>query len=209
MREMEEMTMTTATLTLDDILGAKFETGRNSSQIRTLRELHARYGLAPVNIVETGTIRCPQDSFRTGDGWSTLTWKLWAEATSSRVWTVDIDPNAIQICRAMTQESRHIDYICGDSIEFLKSFDRKIHLLFLDSFDSGPPGSAQVKKACHHQMLELQAAWRKLDDNALILLDDVPQDYRNGKGELTVPFLERHGWTMINWAETQALFARV
>lgn len=198
-----------ATASIDDILQSKTETGRNSSQIRTLRELHERYGMMPVNIVETGTIRCPLDRFRTGDGWSTLTWKLWAEATGSRVWTCDIDPNAIQVCRAITEDSPHIEYVCGDSIQFLKQFPETIHLLFLDSFDSGPPGSDQVKRACHHQMLELQAAWRKLDEKALILLDDVPEDYHNGKGELTVPFLERHGWTMINWAETQALFARV
>lgn len=197
-----------ATATLEDVLGSKIETGRNASQIRTLRELHARHGFDPVRIVETGTIRCPLDSFRTGDGWSTLTWKLWAEATGSRVWTCDADANAIDVCRAVTGCSPHIEYVVGDSIDFLRAFPETIDLLFLDSFDSGPAGSPQVKLACHHQMLELQAAWRKLGDDALVLLDDVPEDYRNGKGELTVPFLERHGWTMINWAETQALFAR-
>ena len=194
--------------TLDDILEIKPVTGRHQSQIRTLRELHARFGFRPIRIVETGTIRNVRQDFRMGDGWATWTWLLWAKASESRVWTCDLDPAAIATCRHVTKDSSFIEYVVGDSVEFLQNFEDSIHLLYLDSFDAGPPGDPRVKEACKHQLREIEAAYDKLEEDALVVLDDVPADFRNGKGELSVPYLLDRGWQILSHQETQVILAR-
>ncbi|MCA9319646.1 MAG: hypothetical protein KDB53_02870, partial [Planctomycetes bacterium] len=196
------------TCTLDDVLEIKPRTGRHESQIRTLQELHARYRFRPIRIVETGTIRNDHTNYRMGDGWATWTWLLWAKASKSHVWTCDIDPAAIALCRKVTKDSPFIDYVVSDSVAFLRDFQETIHLLYLDSFDAGPPGDPRVKEACQHQLREIEAAYDKLDDDALVVLDDVPNDLRNGKGELSVPFLLERGWEILSHQETQVILSR-
>lgn len=194
--------------TLEDVLAIKVPTGRNASQTLALEELHARFGFAPLRMVETGTIRNPSHDNRMGDGWATLTWLLWAAATGGRVWTVDVDPQAIELCKLMTRNSPRIEYVLCDSVSFLRSFEAPIHLLYLDSFDAGPPGDPRVAAACRHQLAEIEAAYDKLDPDALVILDDVLPDYRNGKGELSVPYLLDRGWRILSHVETQAVLAR-
>lgn len=194
--------------TLDEIIASKPPTGRHDSLCRTMEEIHARWGLGPIHIVETGTIRRADDRFRMGDGWATLSWKLWADHTNSRVWTCDLDPHAIETCRRVTGDSDRITYVVGDSVGFLENFPEPINLLYLDSFDTGPPGSPQVALACKHQLREIMAAHDKLTDDALVLLDDIPEDFMNGKGELTLPYLLRRGWKFINVQDTQVLLGR-
>ena len=56
--------------------------------------------------------------------------------------------------------------------QFLKGFDKKIDLLFLDSFDYW--GDEENIKACHnHSLNELKAAWDKLNEHCFVLIDDV------------------------------------
>jgi len=196
------------TCTLEEILEVKPVTGRQESQILTLKELHARYQFKPIRIVETGTIRNPLPRYRMGDGWATWTWLLWAKASQSHVWTCDLDPNAIATCRLVTDNSPYIEYVNSDSVAFLESFAETIHLLYLDSFDTGPPGDPRVKEACKHQLREIEAAYDRLDDDALVVLDDVPKDQKNGKAEFSIPFLIDRGWEILSHMETQVILSR-
>lgn len=149
------------------------------------------------NIVETGTTRFADDW---GAGMSTTIFGDFAKKYEKKLWTVDIDPEAIKVCQTITEEYReNITYVVGDSIEFLKNFNGIIDLLYLDSFDcheTVPADSPIIKNAQEHQLKEIQAAWDKLTDNSIILLDDSGFE-SGGKTELTRKFLRENGWLEI------------
>lgn len=169
-----------------------------------LRELHKRFGDNPVNIVETGTIRQLNDR---GDGWSTAVWDAYIKEFGGRVWTCDINENHIGTCIEVTRNSPNIKYVVDDSINFLKNFQEEIHLLYLDSYDTG--GSDEnIFNACFHQLKEIVVVLKKLHPKALIMLDDVPQDFKNGKGELSIPFIIGNGFEIINYQEPQIIFGK-
>src|ERR1051326_3989149 len=76
--------------------------GRRETLLRTLRLLHLLHSESQT-IVETGTLRDDRDQARNGDGWSTLAWGWYASQTNGRIATIDIDPDAIEVCRKRTQ----------------------------------------------------------------------------------------------------------
>lgn len=187
-------------LNIEELIAHKPETGRNNSFKVALTALYNNYGFHPVNIVETGTIRNLAESARMSDGWGTVNWQYWAGETGSKVWTCDIDPEAIENCKTITKNDKHITYVVDDSVNFLQNFKEQIHLLYLDSFDTGTP--EQIIGACNHQLKEVQAAMDKLGPSALILLDDIHgnfPDFRGGKGELSIKYLTNNGWKIINY----------
>lgn len=186
-------------------------TGRDDSFKVALVSIYERYGFSPINIVETGTIRNANESARMSDGWGTINWKYWASETNSKVWTCDIDPNAIEICKTITENDKNITYVVDDSVNFLSNFKETIHFLYLDSFDTGTP--EQIVGACNHQLKEVKAAIDKLDKKALILLDDVHgifPDFKGGKAELSLKYLLENGWDISNYAvkDNQVLLER-
>ncbi len=143
------------------------------------------------NIVETGTIRLKDDW---GGGMSTVLFGDFASHYDYHVWTVDIAPEAIQLCKEITTNfTSHITYVVNDSVEFLRTFNQTINLLYLDSMDCpeyDAPDSPNLQASQQHQLKEIQAAWDKLSSPAIILLDD--NWFSNGgKAKLTKEFLER------------------
>jgi hypothetical protein len=78
----------------------------------------------------------------------------------------------------------------GDSVEFLKQFNEEIGLLYLDSLDYE---ENLQKESQEHQLNEIEAAYPKLTQNSIILLDD--NDFPNGgKTKLTKEFLLKNNW---------------
>jgi hypothetical protein len=198
-------------MNIEEVIRKKPLTGRNKSFSNTLRELYLKYGNAQLNFVETGTIRNKSDSFRFGDGWATLNWMAWIEFYGGHIWTVDTDPSAVEICKEVTKNNINITYVIEDSVTFLKNFDRKINLLYLDSYDFC--GNDENIKKCHsHQLQEVIASFDKLDEKALILSDDnFCTDFNSfpfGKGKESLPFLLNNGFHIIHYEETQFLLSR-
>jgi hypothetical protein len=156
-------------------------------------------------IVETGTIRSRGDY--AGAGMATLTFGAFCARYGKRLWTVDILPEAIALARKQTPKyAEAITYVTGDSVEFLQKFPMAIDLLYLDSFDCPVDDSDpdRLREAQEHQLREIQAAWDKLDDRSIVLLDD--NDFVNGgKCRLSNEFLADHGWTCLI-ADKQALW---
>jgi len=146
------------------------------------------------NIVETGTIRMKDDW---GGGMSTLLLGDFCKHYDKHLWTVDIDPNAIEVCKEITADFKdHITYVVSDSIAFLKGFDQKIDFLYLDSLDCPEyleANSPDLIVTQQHQLNELKAAWDKLTDNPVVLLDDNRWE-NGGKTKLTNAFLKEKGW---------------
>ena len=78
-----------------------------------------------------------------------------------------------------------------DSVKFLKEFNQKIDLLYLDSLDCPlPPEDAT--EAQTHNLNELKATYDKLHEGSIILIDD--NNFENGgKTRLSKQFLLQTG----------------
>ena len=111
----------------------------------------------PITIVETGCLRV-KDNF-SGDGQSTLLFDKYTQfrGNGSKVYTVDIDPEATKICLEVV--SNDVTISTADSIGYLndltnKFYDEKkeVSFFYLDSFDLDwkSPGSS-----CEHYLKEL------------------------------------------------------
>jgi hypothetical protein len=179
-------------------------TARSRTFDIALTMLNSRYGDKPVNIVETGTIR---QEFDPGDGWSTLVWDSYVNQFGGKVWTCDLNSLHMEVCRRVTRESPRIEYVVGDSLKFLKDFKEKINFLYLDSYDTGGT-EENIKNACIHQLNEAKNALDRLDENALIMLDDIPTDYKGGKGELSIPFFLENGFKVLHYQEPQMILGK-
>jgi hypothetical protein len=148
----------------------------------------------PINFVETGTCRKnhkthPNIEDRAADGCSTVLFSNFCHSVGSgRVWTCDIDSQNIENCKIATEEyNEYVEYVIDDSINFLKNFKERIDFLYLDSVDSHVSGSAE------HQLKEIEAAFDKIHNKTIILLDDLGQ-----KTKLSIPFLQEKNWCQIN-----------
>ena len=146
-------------------------------------------------IVETGTIR-------EADGESTLILGEFAYKNGARLITVDNDPEKIEYSKKVTKEfSSNITYVLSDSVEFLKNFDSRIDLLYLDSLDfplfpEREEYDEEVNRAQLHNLEEVKVSENKFTDKTILLIDDF--DFpRGGKAGLSNEYLSSRGWEAI------------
>lgn len=146
------------------------------------------------NIVETGTTKEFDDW---GAGMSTVLFAEVIEKYGGELWTIDNSKDAIEMCKAITAEwADRITYLHRDSVFVLREFRRKIDLLYLDSMDCPIDPKKDPRPPQMHQLREIQAAYSKLHDNSIVLLDD--NDFLNGgKTRLSKRWLEKQGWTCL------------
>lgn len=145
-------------------------------------------------IVETGTLR-NKDEWE--DGQSTLIFGEFCRKYGKHLITVDNNKEAIKVSKRETWKfAEHITYIIDDSHRFLGNLDKKIDLLYLDSFDTDPDDEGTTYQSQLHQLLELKLAFPKLSDKAIILLDDNSLAL-GGKTLLTKEFLLEKGFTLL------------
>ena len=158
--------------------------------------LNLLYQRGGKNIVETGTTRQIDDW---GGGMSTYLWGDFAQHYDCKVTTVDNDANNIEICKTVTSPFKdYIKYAVSDSIEFLRNYNEKIDLLYLDSVDfplypESDTYITDIKKAQEHNLEEFKLAEKNLTSESIILIDDYdfPQ---GGKPGLTNRYLLGKGW---------------
>jgi spermidine synthase len=109
--------------------------------------------------------------------------------------SVDINPEYIEVSKSVVAREcgdlKNTFHHVSDSVAFLKSFDRSIDLLYLDSMD--PAGGDD--RAARHQLAEIEAAIDKMRPRGLIVLDDIRETVTEGKAAYSVPFMKAHGWT--------------
>lgn len=177
----------------NDYINPPKEFGRYESFCNLFTEVHKLYNFNPVTIVETGTAR--SYSGMQGDGWSTVAFGWWASKTNSKVFSIDISHENIEISRNVADTYKDwITWITDDSVKTLENFDGLIDILYLDSYDSH---SGIEKQAQEHQLAEVKAAIPHLHNNSLILLDDIGDDFKGGKGELSIPYLINKGFGIL------------
>ena len=184
----------------------KPETGRNISFLKVMEVLKETYN-EPITIVETGCIRNVTEESKFGDGWSTLNWQYYAEMTNSKVYVVDINEGHLNQSKKIVPPSEFVEYFQDDSVNYLKNFDKKIDLLFVDSYDYC--GDEENIRKCHeHSLNEIIAAWDKLKEHCFVLLDDVFSTNWDGKGKLSIPYLLENGFELVYFMDSQALLKR-
>lgn len=152
-------------------------------------------------IVETGTIRSPEDW--AGAGYSTYLLGAFAWAKGGTLVSVDLSANFCKYSASATKELQGsgvgVKVIASDSRDFLRSYNgRPIDLFYSDSADVGTPG---YQECC---VDEVRLAIPLLADRGAILIDDTVHDGQwNGKGSLAVPWLMEQGWRL-DWSGYQA-----
>lgn len=146
-------------------------------------------------LVETGTTRTPDNW--AGDGQSTFVLGAWCQRFKGRLWTCDLAPQAITTCRTITRAFKdHIEYNVGDSVEFLRKFDRPVDVLYLDSFDFPTTPDGDPNPSQDHAVKEAQAVLPRLHNQSIIIIDDCGLPH-GGKGGKVVPFLMGEGWHVV------------
>ena len=130
----------------------------------------------PIIIVETGCLRI-KDNFN-GDGQSTLLFDKYTQYRDemSKVYTVDINPNATKVCRSIVSDN--VEIFTGDSVKYLaelmprlKKEEKKVSLFYLDSFDVDWQSSD--RSAAHH-LKEMATIINYLSEETLVVVDDAP-----------------------------------
>lgn len=134
-------------------------------------------------IVETGTLK--KDTDWLGYGHSALLWDWIVERTGGKIYSVDINMEAVKFTRA---RCKHVRPIHCDSIGFLRGFNEEnIDLLYLDSYDY----SAETHiPSCLHHLGELAAIWDRIPSGCLVAVDDRHDDAR-GKHVLVELFFSK------------------
>ena len=93
----------------------------------------------PIIIVETGCLRV-KDNFL--DGQSTLLFDKYtlSRGEKSKVYTVDINPNSIKVCKQVVSDN--VEITTDDSVHYLNNLTSnflknktKVSMFYLDSFD--------------------------------------------------------------------------
>ena len=139
------------------------------------------------------------------DGHSTYFWAR----EGFEVYTVDIDPHCNTILNS--QYEHHIKepipsnlhiHIPEDGINFVKNFDKKIDLLYLDGWDKGTENYAE------NHLEAFKAAEDKLSEKHIISIDDTDFDTESaGKDKLLTPYLIEKGYIKVLWGR-QTVFVK-
>jgi spermidine synthase len=119
----------------------------------------------PINIIETGA------SQSWGDGMMGTLFANIAKHTGGKMWVVDIDPIITEKAKAEFTKLGFdfVKFHVGDSVEFLETFNERVDLIHLDSWDlnlKDPLPSAL------HGWREFAAIKDKLLPGAIIIVDD-------------------------------------
>lgn len=136
--------------------------------------------IGKIIIVETGCVRNPDPWAMTGEGHSTLLFDQYVKKRNdgSMVFTVDINPESVAVCRTLV--SNNVTIYEGDSVSYLNNLSQKllseghfINLLYLDSYDVD--FNYWYPSAAHH-LKELLSARRAINSNTLVVVDDSPMN---------------------------------
>jgi len=130
----------------------------------------------PIIIIETGCLRA-KDNFL-GDGQSTLLFDKYTQSrgNGSKVFTVDIDSDATNICKSLVSDN--VDIFTGDSVKYLNDLTKKfceekinVSMFFLDSCDVEwiDPGESSA-----HHLKEIECVKSLLNEKTIVVVDDSP-----------------------------------
>lgn len=156
------------------------------------------------NIVETGCIKEANDW---STGMSTFIFGEFCFEYDRMLYTVDKNSKALEMAKQCTSDfAKNIIFNLGDSVAFLKKFDKPIDLLYLDSLDCPTNEDEDAVFSQKHALNELLAAYPKLGTHSVILIDD--NDWKHGgKSRLVKRYLAENDWHCV-MDERQSLWIK-
>ena len=155
-------------------------------------------------IVETGVARGKIKFFffrkvNWKDGMSTLMFSEYSSLYKGQLHTCDIDKSNIEAAKKFCKKySNFVTFYVENSLNFLKNFEKKIDLLYLDSLDGN------IKGAEEHQLNEIKYAKNNLHKYSLILLDD-----KLSKSKLSIEYLKSKNYKILIETDQQILFSEI
>jgi predicted O-methyltransferase YrrM len=139
--------------------------------VDVLADARKRLGRDSLRILETGMIRGTTDNYRTGDGWSTLTFAEHVRDHGGSLTSIDIDPEAAVAARAVLEQheldSDSVELVTGHSIDVLAgvAYRSKVPV-----FDVVLLDSANDPDLILHEYLTV---YRLITSGGFVLIDDV------------------------------------
>lgn len=118
-----------------------------------------------------------------------------------KIYTIDLDAAAIRRCKIMTKEYNTVLHHQTTSERFLRTFNKKIDLLYLDTGYMNP-----IEPTAQLQLREAKVIVERdlLSDNGLLLIDDVRNQQIQGstselgKSKYAIPYLLEHGFEIVD-----------
>jgi len=148
-------------------------------------------------IIETGTSRHGLDGARS-QGAATIVFGKWAQNNGAILHSVDISEDSVKVSKAEVELQglkNHVNVHLSDSVEFLKNFNQKVDLLYLDSYDYSDDPEIQLKSQQHH-LEEFKAIEKQLHVNTVVLIDDCDLP-GGGKGKLAIEYMVEKSWVPV------------
>jgi len=107
------------------------------------------------------------------------------------IYTIDPCSSAIKVVRTMCDDNSNVKIHQTTSTEFLKDFDDKIDLLYMDHLESG-------EEACRVHLQDAKYIVEKnmMSEDSIILIDDCPLN-EIGKGKYSIPYLLNNGYETV------------
>lgn len=176
-------------------------------------------------IIETGCQRQKEDL---GAGMSTSIFAEYIHRNNGNLIVVDLIQRHLDVATKCVESWPNVDiqFVCSDSVAFLKEYQGKCDLLYLDSYDYpigqmwdayggrvDLPNAMKIVAARSHDELiqefggiivpcqehclnEFKAIEGALEQDSIVLIDD--NDFPGGgKPGLLKPYLEEQGWTCL------------
>ena len=168
---------------------------RRDSFKKTLELLNQRQAKV---LVETGTSRKGLENTR-GDGAATIVFGKWAKENNAHLYSVDISEDSVEGSQNAVKEQQlntNVTVFHQDALVFLKTFDKTIDFLYLDSYDYSRTDLEIQKKSQEHHLKEFQLAEDKLHKESIVLIDDCGLP-GGGKGKLVVDYMLKKNWQVI------------
>jgi hypothetical protein len=119
-----------------------------------------------------------------------------------KLYTIDPNPNAIQIVSTMCGANKNVQIVQDYSSEFLKNIDFTIDFLYMDHMESG-------EDACIQHLKDSEYIIKNglMSENGVILIDDIGDNITNTKGKYSIPYLLNNGYNQVI-AEYQVLLEK-
>lgn len=149
-------------------------------------------------IVETGTSRQGLKATK-GDGAATIVFGKWAKENNAKMHSVDISEDSVNGSKNEVINQGLADVVTvhlNDSLEFLKTFNEPVDLLYLDSYDYSRTDKEIQQKSQEHHLKEFKIIEDKLHKNSIVLIDDCGLP-GGGKGKTVIEYMLKKDWKIL------------
>jgi len=123
---------------------------------------------------------------------------VWCSKTKAeKIIALDLDEKQIEDVKNATKQFPNVEALVMDGIEYVKNFQYKIDLLYLDFWTPDPEGSIPGTGRANAHLAAYNAAKDKLNQHSLILIDDTDH-VAPYKHTAIIPAARKDGFTVVH-----------